>query len=432
MNGHASVDRQSELGALALAVCFIGYFLIILIGALAIGLGGEMTAERLTYAIRLSLVCLAGAWCARRFGQRPVARTLLYVLSLTLLVELSAAVSHRALTGLPFLQPPPVPEAMYSRFTYHPMLVGTPRPNFDFVWRGIHYSHNSKGLRGPESAVAVRGITIALVGGSTTYDVGVSTDQTWAAHLQSRLGDAYRVINYGVPGHSTVEHIATTALQLPDESPSCVVFYLGWNDLRNAHLADLTGDYRNFHLLAQFDNLALRPQIIQRFGLASLSLADLLGRRLAQTLWPDLAIPHAVVKGTVSADMDPRLMTIWQQHLTTLAKVTTSIGATPIFVPQVLNWGRFTSDRPSSWSPLVPDRAVPELMGRLNTAMLALAGTLGVPTVPEVLAVAWDDQDFVDNGHFSPRGTVKFAEALSPTIERTCKAAPVVPASGAP
>lgn len=53
--------------------------------------------------------------------------------------------------------------------------------------------------------------------------------------------------------------------------PRCAVYYVGWNDIRNAHLKDLDPAYADFHLPSQVDSLQTR-----RIGGAHLSVSPLL------------------------------------------------------------------------------------------------------------------------------------------------------------
>ena len=79
------------------------------------------------------------------------------------------------------------------------------------------------------------------LGGSTTYDIGVPEGQKWSHFLEQKLGHEYAVLNYGVPGYSAVENIIQTLFYMNAYNiiPRCAVYFLGWNDIRNAHLPHL-------------------------------------------------------------------------------------------------------------------------------------------------------------------------------------------------
>jgi len=95
---------------------------------------------------------------------------------------------------------------------------------------------NQLGYRG--AAVAVPKPTgvfrIVVIGASTTFGIGLATDETWPFQLQSILHDQYgynvEVINLGVPGYyslNSVVNLATHGLAL---EPDLVINYDGVND----------------------------------------------------------------------------------------------------------------------------------------------------------------------------------------------------------
>ena len=96
---------------------------------------------------------------------------------------------------------------------------------------------------------------IFVYGGSTTYDTSVSQGHTWVERLNAKLGPPYELFNLGVPGYSTAEHVIQTAFysDIDGVYPSCAVYYIGWNDIRNANLANLDRAYANFHLLSHWE-----------------------------------------------------------------------------------------------------------------------------------------------------------------------------------
>jgi hypothetical protein len=160
-------------------------------------------------------------------------------------------------------------------FIYHPLLQSVPRPNSRYMDRidfgstadtakaagvdveslqgqELTFVHNSLGLRGKElTARDLAKDLIFLYGGSTTYDLGVTQAKTWPDDLQSDLENKYTILNWGVPSHSTVEHILDTAFyqNIVGKKPVCAAYYVGWNDMVEAHIKNLDSGYADFHLL---------------------------------------------------------------------------------------------------------------------------------------------------------------------------------------
>jgi len=92
----------------------------------------------------------------------------------------------------------------------------------------LTFSHNSLGLRGKKlTPDDLHKNLIFVYGGSTTYDVGVSEGDTWVEHLQSDLNNKYTVVNFGVVGQSTEEHLIETAFYtgIVGKKPVCSIYY---------------------------------------------------------------------------------------------------------------------------------------------------------------------------------------------------------------
>ncbi len=99
---------------------------------------------------------------------------------------------------------------------------------------GIDYRIGSRGFRGPEfSARKSAGVRryIAL-GASSTLGLESPDDRTWPSRLQRLLGRAGRVevINAGVGGTSSKDHLAMLRGELLDYGPDAILYYEGRND----------------------------------------------------------------------------------------------------------------------------------------------------------------------------------------------------------
>src|SRR5882672_4911518 len=177
----------------------------------------------------------------------------------------SYALRHSALGGASLLPPD---KSEPQRFQWHALLQAVPIPSLRFTSAtGLAISHTSEGTRGRDPApgeLAARNV-VAAFGGSTTYDIGAGEGDTWSDRLAAALeqGESkgrFFVVNHGVPGYTTVEHLIQTAFYQTKfgKKPRCVIYYVGWNDLRNAHIPDLDSAYADFHLPSQVDSLKVR------------------------------------------------------------------------------------------------------------------------------------------------------------------------------
>ncbi len=343
------------------------------------------------------------------------------------LIELSWGLGSFALdrggAGTASLLPPNAAEA--QRFQWHPLLQAVPIPSIHVVSStGLAFSHTSQGTRGREPAPSdIDGhVMVATYGGSSTYDIGVGEGDTWSDRLADGLGrDRYFVVNNGVPGYTTVEHVVQTAFYQDKfgQRPRCAVYYVGWNDLRNAHIAPLDPAYADFHLISQVDSLKLR-----RIGGSNVTpspvltlLARLAGNAVDTVHYPDGHDPYAQKMGQGE---DPVMEADFERNLRTISAINRARGVATLWAGQLLNRASFTSDGIYGWLPLVRDRDVPAALDALNRRLVRTAEELGDRSIalpPDSFGPA----DFVDNGHFSVRGAKRFAQALLPIVREVCR-----------
>lgn len=349
-------------------------------------------------------------------ARRPVVRRVLSVVTFAATIvfgaEFAATVAYRLTLGAwHFNQPEP-----FTMFEPHPYLVGAPIPGISRTENGVTISHNSLGMRGAELApeLSEDGIRIVTIGGSSTYNTGVSDGDTWQEHLGRLLGPEYEVLNLGVPGYSTAEHVIQTALHLSDLLPDLAIYYVGWNDVRSAHVADLKADYSSFHGRGQYTNLGLPLRVWQGPNLAFPAILIQGGQGLR---WVnDFAEWRPASAGTISDEVDERAISLFTRNVTLMITLARAQGVQPVLVPQILNYARWSSDEPVWWIPFVRQRDVKSLMAAYNAQLELIASEMSVPFVSEVLMESWSEEDFIDEGHFSSRGQNRFAQAIAPTI----------------
>jgi hypothetical protein len=366
-------------------------------GALESANAYEKIYYRSTWAA-IIFVCTSLVWLR-------ILPSLAIVLACAICAEVGAFAIFGAMTGRRFN---PASSLVAERFISHPLLQGIPRPG-----KFGQYTHTETNLRYTVNAQKeADATTISAYGGSTTYDLGVDDENTWSSHLSKLLGSRFVVENHGVPGYSTVEHIVQTAFDFRSKRPKCAIFYVGWNDLRNSNIKDLRADYSNFHLLTQPGALALysAQSWIKRRSVL-ISMISNLGTRQVE------------VTGEHLHDYDARLSKIYRDNVALIASTTSHFGVTPIFVPQVLNYKRFTRDIAYSkrqWMPFLFESDVKKLMSQMNGDLANVASESGSPYLDEVLRTQWADADFVDSGHFSAKGSHKFAKAISERVVAAC------------
>jgi lysophospholipase L1-like esterase len=323
-----------------------------------------------------------------------------------------------AIHVLPLPLFPATATANVGQFQYHPLLQVIPTPNYSRL-HPFAISHDSNGIRGPErtSTELKQQVVIATVGSSTTYDVAVPNGQTWSDDLEQQLGRGYAVINHGVPGYTSVENLLQTLFYLDTYGvrPHCAV-YLGWNDIRNAHLPNLDPAYANFHLLSQLDIMNVRKKPLE---VSFSPLARIMNRSLQAAFDPVPLAPNFLNDPPVPGT-DARLEQIFRRNLEAIAAINRERQIISIFVGQVWDRSKLQSKERYGFFPLVRDVDVWPLQDHFNAIVKATADSIGVPNfIPPI--GEFQDDDFADRDHFSAKGSAKFALMITPIVKSSCK-----------
>lgn len=359
-------------------------------------------------------VLTASAVILDRHGRSIAALIILYFLFIDISLSLITYVAAGYGYGIS-LKPAKSPEIFRKeRIKFHPLLQLVPRANYS----DETFAHTSFGTRVVEDTSPSDGKSrpvIALVGGSTTYDTNVEQGRTWAEHLQRRL-TRYRILNFGVPGHSTVEHVILTAVYLPAHGVNCAVYYVGWNDLRNSFVPNLDPGYADYHIptMGQAFRNAGDRSFIATFKLIKylISLSD---------FYTNPRPYHRMLK--TRSGFDPQLEQIYRRNINSIIALNNKHGIRTAFIGQLLNHqfllGAESGRRWDNWMAALEDRAVPAAMDHLNSLLHDEAQRNGVPFLQP--QQDWlQANDYADPGHFTAGGAAKFADRVSDFISNAC------------
>ncbi|MDP1838270.1 MAG: GDSL-type esterase/lipase family protein [Reyranella sp.] len=394
--------------------------LVVIASALWLAAVDELTAggPRAAYFLYL-LALLILVIALARWPRLAVA--LLVLASVDLVWGMGSHALQRAGHGGASLLPPTVAEP--ERFQWHDLLQATPLPSLRITSpTGLAISHTSEGTRGSDPAPGTldRRTVVATFGGSTTYDIGAAEGDTWSDRLAEALGpDGTFVVNHGVPGYTTVEHLIQTAFYQTKfgKPPRCAIYYVGWNDLRNAHIPKLDPAYADFHLPSQVDSLKVR-----RIGGSHVTISPLLtmlARFASETA--DTVRYFADPYGHDPVDgRDPALEALYERNIRSISAVNRGRGIATIWVGQLVNRDRLQGDGRYGWLPLVRDRDVWPLLQHFNAILERTARALG-DTYVAVPPDSFTGADFVDQGHFSAQGSRRFAAYLAPAVREACR-----------
>ena len=303
-----------------------------------------------------------------------------------------------------------LPEKNYAQFSFHPTLGAIPNPAFS----NQSITHTSDGLRSTSSTFDPSLPHIAVFGGSTTYDIGVSSDEnTWVSLLGDLLPE-FTVSNNGVPGYSTVEHVIQSSFYADraGSMPTCSIYYVGWNDIRNYGFTDLDPGYAHFHMPSQYGNLRVRY--------SPNSLSPTLN--IVSSFFLRSELPFPIKNGQLGKDvtLDDVLFTIVENNLRIISSINTDRGIKTIFIPQMLNRSELVDEtRVYGWLPFVYDSDVWPLQERFNISLKDVSNSLGAEFVDPNIE-NFNPSDFVDSGHFSDIGAEKMSEIIAPYVRSMC------------
>jgi hypothetical protein len=419
---------------LLLNVCLLGVIFLI---CAFLALRGELNfgTARFYFFSYLGGLLVAGAV----FSKAP---KLSYAILLWCTIELGLGLGSNMLPqprGRHSLFPENAPVDTSAREDiYHPLLQSVPRPNYRFTYhmdfgkeadtakaagvdvaslqgQEITVVHNSLGLRGKElTADDLAKDFIFAYGGSTTDDGGVTQGETWVERLQSDLDNKYTVLNWGSGGYSTVEILLLTAFyqDIVGKKPVCAIYYIGGNDVDEAHIKHLDGGYADFHLLRMA--VTRDPLFLSQFS-PLLVLANALAVRRFDSipLAPEFAGQSPV------AGRDERLEAVFAEHLKTIAAINRARNVKTIFIPQIYN-RRWPVNAPQKFLPLVRGEDMPLLEDRFESILRDTAASIGVKYIDPGSA-NFEGSDFLDSVHFAARGSKKFAALLAKQVGDYCK-----------
>jgi len=288
-------------------------------------------------------------------------------------------------------------------FSPHPYLTAIPKPDSHETYLGKRISHNSDGFRGPPIADKSKRIRIAAVGGSTTYGVAVSDEETWPAKLQEILGSEFEVINFGVPGYDSVENLHFAAYQLPKYAPDIVLLHVGLNDLHVEHAPNLAVDYANLHPelfsrgmgFCYIDQLPHFASVLMlNAGLRRIGLAPNCGELPA---------------GPKHRELDPAALAFYENSVRALLSVLQSYTERQIFVPQIVVSGAKGGEDMSWWFPFLDEKVIPEHMKAYNAVTKKIALEKNAAYLLDVERSEWTTSDFADSLHLNGNGNKKLA-----------------------
>lgn len=396
---------------------------------------GELAAGEATFAAGLYTLggILAGTALLAALFLLPRLRWIVYAAGLAFGLEamLAAAAAvvdqrHHIATAQANKRHANYVNRFSNRFSFHPMLAGRPTPGFSTD----SYNHTADATRETTAPADPLAPIVVAVGGSTTYD-GAGDRRTWPSLLAERAN--LRVINMGVLGYSTAEHVVQTAFWVPQSQPRCAIYYVGWNDLRSVGITNLQPDYGGFHLERQGMMLGVYPHSFKYYRPSILEYSAIiaaytnwqrhnLDRFLSSTFpwWRDTA-----EAGTVTDAADPKALHFFTRNMQTIIALNRMHGTRTVLIPQVM-WLDDPADnslaQPATrpWTPFLATTAKRQVLAAYHNALASLAAP-DVLYLDAVLSADWEAGHFIDEGHFTPDGSGLFADTIAASVVSHCR-----------
>jgi hypothetical protein len=296
----------------------------------------------------------------------------------------------------------------YLRFEPNPFVIAVPRPG---VFGAVSHDQNHRRTTINEGKVPHPKL-VYVFGGSTTYDWGNADADTWPTRLSQLLGPDFAVENYGVTAFSSVENMMQSLFAFRDTAPVCAVYYEGWNDVNKSHIKDLADDYSNFLYPALVRLLGLRPWpgFLERNSVlvayAMSTIADPPQTTASEGDWHE---------------QDLRVSKNYRDNIHLIAAIGKNFGVRVIFIPQILDYARYAKEETPQEVAFIWPKDMKKLMGLMNEDLASAAAQSQAYFLGTPLAEKWEDGDFLDHGHFSPKGSMKFATSIADDIRRICQ-----------
>jgi len=272
------------------------------------------------------------------------------------------------------------------------------------------FHHNTDGFRGKEFASVKADCRVACIGGSATYCIGVSDNETWPFYLDQLLQPDCEILNFGVPGHSSVEHKKLLPRILARYSPDLVVFQMGLNDLRNMNLVDPGADYENFHqpsLRFSVTGVCRRERLppigLVQAGVVLLTKLNVLSHS---------PFPPGEPAGHVSDSVDPRVVEIFSANLEILLRECRAKHVRVVLLPHALSPEVITDTNYQWWAPYLTKKGIFNALDALNAVMRRSADGDWVIYARFMDGAVWGPEEFCDPSHLSANGNRRLARLL--------------------
>jgi len=294
-------------------------------------------------------------------------------------------------------------------FEPHPYLTGMPLKNAKVSVEGKSYTHNSEGFRNSEIDHPKKKFRIIAMGGSTTYGTNVCDWETWPHYLDSLLPQEIEVLNFGVAGHSSIEHLIMASLLIPEYKPDLVLLHCGLNDLRNLFIKDLKSDYSDFHA-PQLEGVLGFCYLNKLPRIAIIRVSALFLQKIG--FYPYCSYQKIEIVEDHSKDNLNRALELYNRNLSNFCSILKNEEIALVMIPQILIRDAIEKDELKWWIPFVDDDELPVMMSKYNACMKTVATSSNCLFADTLIKYSWTKENFADASHLNAGGNLIFANIL--------------------
>ena len=283
----------------------------------------------------------------------------------------------------------------------------------------INYTRDEYGLRG--SFKDPSEIDILTVGGSTTDQRNIMDGETWQDVIQEQfkqIGEEFVVANAGIDGQSTFGHIKNFDWwfpEIPNLKPKYILFYVGINDFYKDEGAG------NDALISTKETWSVRQTLSEKSAIFNLlrTLKGIYKAQLEQSVGlAHRSVDHSKVGWINNAmlssygDLMKTRLNEYAERLNILIDKTRDVGSIPIFVTQPSRTYRKKDGviEGSRWTIRYDNTKINGLdfyymIRKLDKVTISVCQARRVVCIDMAEDTVWEDNDFYDRWHMTPKGT---------------------------
>lgn len=297
--------------------------------------------------------------------------------------------------------------------------------------KDLEYFINKKGYRGSsfQEEKPPDQIRIMIYGGSAVFDIYASRKADWPHLVQTKLRqrgfENVRVINAGIPGHSSLDSFGRLWTEGFRFNPDYVLLYHGWNDLK--YFRTSTPLLRHFKPLSaqkatRFGDIRLRPVNSLDAFLANHSQLYL-RLRLAYLQWHyRTGTEGKTSEGPRSSELSSKAIDQFRLTIENFVDLAENTGATPILMTQArLVVPDNTAEQKKSiryeFVGLTHD-AIVKGYETMDRTLKSIARDNDVPLIEAGNSLNGKGSLFADHVHTVQRGSEKIAELTAVHLEK--------------